>query len=118
MTPRANITLKTFEPGSGICLKYKTDKEREVGRLIASLAKLGRQMATLPGSAVAEGGLDGEILKGDVEMAEENATATSAGTGTEKVAVSVPTASGGASAGVSNGGAGGRGAKKKKKGKR
>lgn len=47
-TPRAYLTLKTYDPASGVVLKYKTDKAAEVGRLIGSLARLGRHMAALP----------------------------------------------------------------------
>lgn len=46
--PRAYLELKTFDPGTGACLKYKTDKAAEVGRLIATLGTLGRDMAALP----------------------------------------------------------------------
>jgi len=45
---RATLTLKTYNPASGVTLKYKTDKAAEVGRLISSLARLGRTMAGLP----------------------------------------------------------------------
>lgn len=40
--PSATLTLKTFHPGSGICLKYQTDKAQEVGRLMAGLGKLAK----------------------------------------------------------------------------
>jgi hypothetical protein len=40
LPPSATLTLKTFEPGSGICLKYKTDKAAEVGRLLTGLGRL------------------------------------------------------------------------------
>jgi len=36
----ATLTLKTFEAGSGICLKYETDKAAEVGRLMTGLGRL------------------------------------------------------------------------------
>ncbi|OCK87519.1 uncharacterized protein K441DRAFT_593829 [Cenococcum geophilum 1.58] len=45
---QATFTLKTYDPESGTCLKYRTDKAAEVGRLISSLGKLGRHMAALP----------------------------------------------------------------------
>ncbi|KAF2809039.1 uncharacterized protein BDZ99DRAFT_444994 [Mytilinidion resinicola] len=48
---RANIatfTLKTYDPASGTCLKYQTNKAAEVGRLVGSLGKLARVMAALP----------------------------------------------------------------------
>jgi hypothetical protein len=44
----ATLTLKTYDPESGACLKYKTNKGWEVGRLIANLGRLGRHMAALP----------------------------------------------------------------------
>lgn len=47
-TPRATLTLKTYCPESGVCLKYKTDRAAEVGRLVAGLGRLGRHMAALP----------------------------------------------------------------------
>ena len=40
--PAATLTLKTFHPGTGICLKYKTDKAAEVGRLMAGLGRLAK----------------------------------------------------------------------------
>ena len=41
-TPAATLTSKTFHPESGICLKYKTDKAAEVGRLVTGLGKLAK----------------------------------------------------------------------------
>ena len=46
--PRACLTLKTYDPESGVCLKFKTDRAADVGRLIAGLGRLGRHMAALP----------------------------------------------------------------------
>lgn len=46
--PRATLTLKTFDPESGVVLKFKTDRAAEVGRLISSLGRVGRHMAALP----------------------------------------------------------------------
>ncbi|KKY24586.1 putative signal recognition particle srp9 subunit [Diplodia seriata] len=45
---QAALTLKTYDPVSGVCLKYQTTKAAEVGRLIASLERLARAMAALP----------------------------------------------------------------------
>jgi len=45
---RAGLTLKTYDPVTGVTLKYKTDKAAEVGRLITILSMLGRSMAGLP----------------------------------------------------------------------
>ncbi|KEQ78208.1 hypothetical protein M436DRAFT_69325 [Aureobasidium namibiae CBS 147.97] len=58
--PIAQLELKTFDPVSGTTLKYRTDKAAEVGRLIAAMGSLGREMAALP------------EVKGDVIM--EDAT--------------------------------------------
>jgi hypothetical protein len=44
----ATFKLKTYDPVSGTCLQYSTDKAAEVGRLIGSLGRLGRHMAALP----------------------------------------------------------------------
>lgn len=46
--PRATLTLKTYDPESGVVLKFKTDRAAEVGRLIGSLGRMGRHMAALP----------------------------------------------------------------------
>lgn len=46
--PRAWLTLKTYDPESGVVLKFKTDRAAEVGRLINGLGRLGRHMAALP----------------------------------------------------------------------
>ena len=99
-TYEPTFKLKTYDPVSGVCLKYKTDKAAEVGRLIGNLGRLGRHMAALPEttedlSAPAEGGsgIGTPVVEKDVVMG-----------GTEKVGV--PPA------------AGGGGGKKKKKGKK
>ncbi|KAI5197106.1 hypothetical protein E4T39_07475 [Aureobasidium subglaciale] len=44
----AYLELKTFDPLSGVTLKYKTDKAAEVGRLVAAMGTLAREMAALP----------------------------------------------------------------------
>lgn len=47
--PSATLTLKTYHPESGICLKYKTDKAAEVGRLMTGLGRLAKgEMIELP----------------------------------------------------------------------
>jgi Signal recognition particle 9 kDa protein (SRP9) len=47
--PSSILTLKTFEANSGICLKYKTDKAAEVGRLMAGLGRLAnREVIDMP----------------------------------------------------------------------
>ena len=42
------MTLKAYDPASGVCLKFKTDRAADVGRLINGLGQLGRHMAALP----------------------------------------------------------------------
>lgn len=48
MVPRATITLKTYDPASGVTLKFETDRAAEVSRMVAGLGTLGRYMAGLP----------------------------------------------------------------------
>ncbi|KAF2398617.1 hypothetical protein EJ06DRAFT_479511 [Trichodelitschia bisporula] len=55
--PKGELTLKAFDPESGVCLKYKTIKAAEVGRLIAGLGSLGRDMAALPAIAKGKSGV-------------------------------------------------------------
>ncbi|KAI1426743.1 signal recognition particle 9 kDa protein-domain-containing protein [Xylaria sp. FL1777] len=64
--PRASLTIKTYDPHSGACLKYRTTKAAEVSRLILSLGQLGRKMAALPAAAAAA-----DIVMADVGGAEE-----------------------------------------------
>lgn len=114
--PRGHLVLKTFDPHSGVCLKYKTSKAAEVGRLIQMLGQLGRRMAALPvdeakeASAAQVQAQGGDVVMGDA--AEEGTAAAGSGTATP--------AAGGAStpAATGAGGAGGGQGKKKKKGKR
>ncbi|KAL2438565.1 hypothetical protein ABEF95_012255 [Exophiala dermatitidis] len=40
--PSAVLTLKTYHADSGICLKYRTDKAAEVGRLLNGLGRLAK----------------------------------------------------------------------------
>jgi hypothetical protein len=49
--PRATLEVKAYDPESGVTLKFKTEKSQDVGRLIAGLGKIGRQMAALPEKA-------------------------------------------------------------------
>ncbi|RSL48454.1 hypothetical protein CEP52_007961 [Fusarium oligoseptatum] len=47
--PRGSLVLKTYDPVSGVALKYRTTKAAEVSRLVhASLGRLGRSMAAVP----------------------------------------------------------------------
>jgi len=110
--PPATLTLKTYDPASGVTLKYSTNKAAEVSRLIQILGRLARPMAGLP--EVKEdvhtlaSGLGGEVAEGS-------------GPGTPAVEI-VPSIVGGGKAGggqQQGGGQGGQGGKKgKKKGKK
>lgn len=44
---QAHLVLKAYEAHSGVCLKYRTDKAAEVGRLVAGFGRCGRTMAGL-----------------------------------------------------------------------
>lgn len=94
--PRAKLIIKTYDPQSGVCLKYKTSKAAEVGRLVQMLGLLGRNMGGLKSAPIT------------APMVDEEAGAV-AGTVTPPVAATV--------APVVGGGDGGKG-KKKKKGKK
>lgn len=101
--PRAKLILKTFCPQSGVCLKYKTCKAAEVGRLVQMLGSLGRGMSGMAARALPA-----------AATAEEEGPAAAAGTPTPTV-VAAAAAGAPASSGVVV--VGGKG-KKKKKGKR
>ncbi|MCJ1485435.1 hypothetical protein MMC06_005609 [Schaereria dolodes] len=103
---RAHLVLKTYDPVSGICLKYRTDKAAEVGRLIAGLGKCGRAMAALPEMAEKE--------EADIEE-KETAVETSAPETKPKPTVKEGKEVKGQAQGKGGGGGGGG---KKKKGKR
>ncbi|KAL8748968.1 MAG: hypothetical protein Q9199_007969 [Rusavskia elegans] len=68
---RAHLVLKTYDPVSGVCLKYKTDKAAEVGRLVAALGRCGRAMAGLPPKAEAPAE---EVEEGKMEVKEKAET--------------------------------------------
>ncbi|KAI0446027.1 signal recognition particle 9 kDa protein-domain-containing protein [Xylaria telfairii] len=79
-TPRASLTLKTYDPNSGTCLKYRTTKAAEVSRLILSLGQLGRRMAALPlpadaDAVMVDAGAD-EVGTPSVEKTEGSGGAT------------------------------------------
>ncbi|KAF2742172.1 hypothetical protein M011DRAFT_522333 [Sporormia fimetaria CBS 119925] len=82
-TPTATFTLKTYDPVSGICLQYETNKAAEVGRLVGSLGRLGKHMAavkTVTTDLSEPSGRPGvdtpgvEKLEGDVVMADVKMT--------------------------------------------
>lgn len=77
-TPVASLTLKTYSPATGICLKYRTNKAAEVGRLITSLGKLaaGADVAGLGlSSAAPAAGAGGDVEMTDAPPASEDAAA-------------------------------------------
>ncbi|KAK4106900.1 hypothetical protein N658DRAFT_491525 [Parathielavia hyrcaniae] len=113
--PRGHLVLKTFDPRSGITLKYKTSKAAEVGRLVQMLGSLGKDMAGVKGQQQEE-----DVVMGDVSGAgaaggggltplEGEGSGVQTPVAAEK---QVPQGSSG------QGGAGGGGKGKKKKGKR
>ncbi|KAL4761762.1 SRP9/SRP21 family protein [Aspergillus foveolatus] len=100
--PIATLVLKTYNPEAGICLKYRTNKAAEVGRLITALGLLagGADMASL------DGPISATITGGDVEMGGTS------GVGEEVVATAAST---GANTGAGVGKGKGKGKKKGKK---
>lgn len=57
--PRGTLVLKTYDPVSGVTLKYRTAKAAEVSRLVYSaLGRLGRAMAAVPAEDIEEPMLD------------------------------------------------------------
>lgn len=100
--PRATLILKTFDPDSGVCLKYKTTKAAEVSRLVQLLGSLGRKMAALPDAPAPAVALEDEAV------AAAPATPPVAGTGGAAAA-------GQAAQQGQAGGGGGKGKKKKAK---
>ncbi|KAL3472984.1 signal recognition particle 9 kDa protein-domain-containing protein [Aspergillus californicus] len=98
--PIATLTLKTYTPEAGICLKYRTNKAAEVGRLITALGLLagGADILGLDStSAVVEGG------------GEEEAAGVTTGT------TAVPAATQGQAQAQAGGKGKGKGKKKGKK---
>ncbi|KAI0506757.1 hypothetical protein F5B22DRAFT_436184 [Xylaria bambusicola] len=111
--PRASLTIKTYDPCSGACLKYRTTKAAEVSRLILSIGQLGRKMAALPADTTT-----------DVAMADavEEVVGTPGVEKVESTAGAAPVAGGSAKTQApaqgqgQTGGGGGKG--KKKRGKK
>ncbi|KAK4539959.1 hypothetical protein LTR36_009929 [Oleoguttula mirabilis] len=105
--PKAWLVLKTYDPESGVVLKFKTDRAADVGRLINGLGRLGRHMAALP--VKDEAPLD-TITHGDAS----NDHVTEAAVPVPKESAPAPTDAKPPQAA----GGGGAGGKKKKKGKK
>ncbi|KAJ5370806.1 uncharacterized protein N7496_006898 [Penicillium cataractarum] len=101
--PVAALTLKTYNPTTGIVLQYQTNKIAEVSRLITSLGKLAA------GADVASLGLSGAGVGGDVEMVDAPPV--------EENVATAPVVSG-KGQGQGQQGQGGKGKKKGGKGKR
>ncbi|GAQ09713.1 uncharacterized protein C17H9.07 [Aspergillus lentulus] len=99
--PVAVLTLKTYNPTAGICLKYRTNKAAEVGRLVTSLGKLagGANAAGLGLSAPPPTTTASVSAAADVEMTDAPAVVEEA-----------------ASANASKTDTGAKGGKSKKKG--
>ncbi|OAP63067.1 hypothetical protein AYL99_02294 [Fonsecaea erecta] len=106
--PSAVLTLKTYHAESGICLKYRTDKAAEVGRLLTGLGRLAKgeiiEMPAAPVSAVPGTGI---AVDGDKMDVDAGSVATT--NQIEDKVVTAPPA-------VTHGSGGGKG--KKKKGKK
>ncbi|THC98144.1 hypothetical protein EYZ11_002368 [Aspergillus tanneri] len=104
-TPVATLTLKTYNPSAGLCLKYRTNKAAEVGRLITSLGKLaaGADVASLGLSGAAPG----TQVAADVEMMDA-----------PEEGASTPTPAAASMGKTDSGSKGGRSKKKGGKGKR
>ncbi|MCJ1247739.1 hypothetical protein MMC30_004954 [Trapelia coarctata] len=109
---RAHIVLKSYDPVSGTCLKYRTDKTAEVGRLVAGLGRCARVMAALPPKQEEVEGKGGDGGTGAEEEDGRMEGMVSTGAGVKE----------GGGAGPKDkkaaGGKGGAGGGKKKKGKR
>lgn len=110
--PSAVLTLKTYEAGSGICLKYRTDKAAEVGRLLAGLGRLAKgETIELPTATAAANGsaaaIDGDKMDVDSGMSAPKV---------EDKVVTAPPAATQTNNAAAGGGGGGKG--KKKKGKK
>ncbi|KAL9618415.1 MAG: hypothetical protein Q9160_006856 [Pyrenula sp. 1 TL-2023] len=116
--PAATLTVKAYHPDSGICLKYKTDKAQEVGRLMGGLGKLGRgetvEEPSVATAGVAAAGKDTD--PGEVDGVEETVKRddkTNPANQTDAKAQQLQQQQG-----KQAGSGGGGGVKKKKKGKR
>ncbi len=107
-TTVGSLVLKTYDPTSGVCLKYRTDKAAEVGRLIASLGRLGKYMSGVPVGEETEKERDGGDAPARTSASEVTHGGLDGGAGTVKEKEQKAMEKGKA------GGAGGGGGKKKK----
>ncbi|TKA29286.1 hypothetical protein B0A50_03796 [Salinomyces thailandicus] len=102
--PKAWLVLKTYDPASGVVLKFKTDRQADVGRLITGLGRLGRHMAALPAKAEAP-----------IDTIMDDATTTMEASAGPAAKQSAPAET---KQQQQTAGGGGGGGKKKKKGKK
>jgi len=116
-TPIATLTLKTYNPSTGICLKYRTDKAAEVGRLISGLGKLasGTKILSDLGTTVAPSGRTAAPA-GEINIADTPAEVGESGSAA--IAAAAATATATAVGKAETGGKGGKSKKKGGKGKR
>ncbi|KZF26671.1 hypothetical protein L228DRAFT_279843 [Xylona heveae TC161] len=106
---KGSLVLKTYDPASGVCLKYRTDKAAEVGRLIALLSRLGKGMS---GQHIQEEvAIDAAMTDAPTALDGESGTATPTTTTGATTAGATPAAGQGQGQSQSGG-------KKKKKGKK
>jgi hypothetical protein len=112
----ATLTLKAYHPESGICLKYRTDKAQEVGRLLNGLGRLAKKEVIEKPTLTPAGGQN--EVDGDKMDVDGGAGVTTSVKAEEKVVTGTPAAvqTGGQQEQQSGGGGGGKG--KKKKGKK
>jgi hypothetical protein len=117
-TPIATLTLKTYNPSTGICLKYRTDKAAEIGRLISGLGKLasGAKISD-PGTTVAPSG-GTAAPAGEIDIADAPTAVSESGSAAISTAAAMATATATATGPpeVGKAEAGGKGGKSKKKG--
>jgi hypothetical protein len=76
-TTNANTTAvlvaKAYEPTSGVCLKYKTNRAVEVGRLILGFQELGQVMQNVPPTLKRKMSSGEEEVKGQAMAVDEPA---------------------------------------------
>ncbi|KAJ4162459.1 hypothetical protein NW754_013888 [Fusarium falciforme] len=86
--PRGSLVLKTYDPVSGVVLKYRTTKAAEVSRLVhASLGRLGRSMAAVPDVpevAMADAGEEEQKEQQQAATSQQPPAAQSGGGGGKK----------------------------------
>jgi len=120
--PSATLTLKTYHPDSGICLKYRTDKAAEVGRLMMGLGKLAKgEIIDMPTAAESEAMTGAGVSIGAGEGLSNGGPAqgeTADGDGTKTPVPAQPKTAAQMTQQGQNGQQVGGGGKKKKKGKK